>query len=141
MAIIVLRGTLVLVGPTEQKTDKFSVAKFILETDDGPIEIQLINKSIEFFLKSRNVGDKIGVNVEVQGRMSNYNGKDTYFTTMHCVNTFPIFTRGDEAPGRSPGVGYGASNNGGNNSYGGAPSNNGYGQTPVPPAPEDDLPF
>ena len=71
MSMVLLRGVIGRIGPTEQKTEKLAIMKFVLETDGGPIEVELMNKSIEFFLKSRKQGDKVGVNVEIQGRLSN----------------------------------------------------------------------
>ena len=143
MTMILIRGTVESIGATEQKTEKLAIAKFVLGTDDGPIEIELINKSIEFFTKSRKIGDKIGVNIEVKGRHSNYNGKDNYFVSFRCANTFPIFTRGDESPDYSNGMG------GGSNSYGASSAPSGFSQPAsngsetqrfsVPP--EDDIPF
>lgn len=143
MSMVLLRGVIGRIGPTEQKTEKLAIMKFVLETDGGPIEVELMNKSIEFFLKSRKQGDKVGVNVEIQGRLSNWNGKDTYFTSLRCANTFPIFTRGDESPDSGNGMASGSSSYGASNSYGSGQSNGSNGsQTATFPTPaQDDLPF
>lgn len=141
--MVLLRGVIGRIGPTEQKTEKLAIMKFVLETDGGPIEVELMNKSIEFFLKSRKQGDKVGVNVEIQGRLSNWNGKDTYFTSLRCANTFPIFTRGDESPDSGNGMASSSSSYGASNSYGSGQSNGSNGsQTATFPTPaQDDLPF
>lgn len=140
--MVLIRGVIGRIGERERKTDKLEIMKFILETDDGPIEIELMNKSIDFFINSRKVNDKIGVNVEIKGRKSHYNGKDTYFTSLRCANTFPIFTRGDESPGSSNGMGGGFNGNGSANSNGGNQGGASYGETaPQFPAQDDDLPF
>lgn len=142
MAMVLLRGTVSEIGTREKKTEKLEIMKFVLETDGGPIEVELINKSIDFFLKSRNLGDKIGVNIELQGRKSEYSGKTNFFTSMRCVNTFPIFTRGDDSPNGANGMGSGSGGYGASNSASNGQSNSGYGaQGHVPPAPQDDLPF
>ena len=52
MSMVLIRGTIDYIGPTEQKTEKLSVMKFVLGTDTGPIEIEVANKSIDFFLGS-----------------------------------------------------------------------------------------
>lgn len=143
MAMILLRGEIESIGATEQKTEKLSIMKFVLSTDDGPIEIEVMNKSIEFFLKSRKVGDKVGVNLEIKGRHSNYNGKDNYFVSFRHANSFPIFTRGDESPNYNNGMAGGSPSYGADNSNGGFQKPSGYGETTqrssIPP--EDDIPF
>jgi hypothetical protein len=143
MPMVLLRGIISRIGERERKTEKLEIMKFILETDGGPIEIELTNKSIDFFMNSRKVNDKIGVNVEIKGRLSHYNGKDNYFTSLRCANTFPIFTRGDEAPGFDAGMAGGANGNANASTYSSNQGNSSYGaQNPsFPTAEEDDLPF
>lgn len=143
MPMILLKGTIDAIGTTEQRTEKLSIMKFVLGTDTGPIEIEVINKGIQFFLDKKKVGDKIGVNVEIQGRKSDYNGKTTIFHTFRHVNSFPIFTRGDESPSQSNGMGASPGGYGAGNPSSGFQGASGYGSTnSVPPAPQGDgLPF
>jgi len=142
MAMILLKGTVDAIGTADQRTEKLSVMKFVLGTDQGPIEIEIINKGIQYFLDKKKIGDEIGVNVEIQGRKSDYNGKSTIFHTFRHVNSFPIFTRSNESFNQSNGMGAGSGGYGASNTNSNFQSDTSYGaQGSVPPSPKDQLPF
>ena len=87
-----IQGKLHAIGATEQKTERFRVRKFVLETTENPqypqhVEFQLTGDRCEA-LNDLTVGQTVGVTFALGGRQ--WTGDDGVVRHFNSLNAFEI---------------------------------------------------